>query len=107
LRRPGLSMRIILKMVINILKFNAALMASDLRRLQYPPKCYQHLKVTRQHGKFERQVHPCARHKGVWGVEIELHTFLTSVVEVSVQFYVPSALQWGNHPSIPIKYEDG
>ena len=54
-------------MLINILKFNAALMASDLRILKYPPKCCYQLKVTHRHGKFERQGQPCARQKGVWG----------------------------------------
>jgi len=54
-------------MAINILKFNVTLIASDLRRLQHPPKCCQHLKVTHQHGKIEWQGHPCARHKGVRG----------------------------------------
>jgi hypothetical protein len=33
-------------------------------------------------------------------VEIELHSLLTSVVEVSAQFYVLFALPWGNETSM-------
>lgn len=53
------------------------------------------------------KVIPVHATKAYGEVEIELHTFLTSVLEVRAQFYVPSALPWGNKPSIPIKCEEG
>jgi len=37
-------------------------------------------------------------HVAVWGVELELHTFLTSVLDVNLQLHVPAVLLRAKSP---------